>query len=53
MGCQGHGKSHSGAKAKKPKQKAGKACAVKLQKAKQKKKDNKQMAAFIKKLRSK
>ena len=49
-GCAGHGKSHSGAKAKKPKGSAKKACAVKLAKKKQ---DNKQMAAFIKKLRAK
>jgi len=54
VACQGHKKGgHSGAPKAKPKQKAGKACSIKLQKAKKKKADNKAMAAFIKKIRAK
>jgi hypothetical protein len=48
--CSGHGGSHKGAKPAKKAKKAKVSCSVKL---KQKKKDNKQMAAFIKKLRAK
>jgi len=51
MACKGHSKGgHSGAPKAKPKQKAGKACRIKLAK---KKADNKAMAKFIKKLRAK
>jgi hypothetical protein len=54
MACKGHSKGgHSGSPKSKPKQKAGKACQIKLQKASKKKSDNKAMAAFIKKLRAK
>jgi hypothetical protein len=54
MACQGHKKGgHKGAPKSKSKESAKKACSVKLQKAAKKKQDNKEMAAFIKKLRAK